>query len=1104
MRIIDTIKSFFALKDTSDTSSETAISDEGVDVSPEYAGTIAFNKSFDALLERDAFIARNDYKHLISQYEELSQFYSALLKSKMLEDYISKHHLDKLQIEKFLTAYEDIKDLRKGSFIIKRHNDNFVATHLKSEKPYLDNILKECDPAISLDDEQREVVLSNEDHTLVIAGAGAGKTTTVAAKVRYLVEKQGVDPSQILVISFTNKAVEELRDRINHRLHIDCQISTFHSVGYTILRQGDPERKKIVDAGFMYRTVNDYLKSNVLRNQEMVDKLILFFGSYFSAPYEGESLNDYFQFVANTDFSTIKSDLHEYARQIIDRKTHKVQTLNNEVLRSMEEVRIANFLYLNRIEYEYEPIYQYRVLDSNKPYTPDFRIMQGDKTTYIEHFGITEYGGSTRYTEQELSKYKSRINDKIRLHRQHNTDLIYTFSTYNDGRDYLEHLREGLEQRGYQLHRRPAEEVYKRIIDTEESKYITRLVSLICTFIGNFKTQGYNADKFDEFKHKTKNIRTKLFLDICRICYYEYQQALDEQHSIDFEDMINESAELIRKRQIAHEQLDYKYIIVDEYQDISRQRYNLIREMSKLCDAKIVAVGDDWQSIYAFSGSILPLFTKFCEEVGYGQELKITRTYRNAQEIIDIAGTFVQRNSAQIKKELISPKRIDNPIIIYPYSEELGKGKERARGGRYKFLGQEVNKAIEHILQSVSAEGKSKTASVLLIGRYGFDARNLCFSREFNYDERTGKVYSTRFGSNVKLQFLTAHSSKGLSAENVIIINAKDELYGFPSKIEDDPVLNLVVSNDISYNYAEERRLFYVALTRTKNRVYIVTPEKRPSEFIKELLCEKTLYPKVTLAGELKCNVVAADKVKNRCPVCGYPMQFRWNKNYGLKLWICTNDQEICGFMTNDRRGGNMSVHKCDWCQDGYLVVKYGSRSYFLGCTNYKEDKSGCSRMLDAQQYSAWLNHSFGMDDMSAGRQTFIVKEAVRDTHIPPKMIPPKKSANVQPAISASVNMVNYEVRIIEKDGFKIVVDASGNVLTDMELLHKLREVRNKIAIEKNLPAYCIAHNSVLALLATDKPVTREEFMAVKGAGARLYEQYGDILIETIKNHCGM
>lgn len=1089
MGIIDTIRRLGFLKGNK------IAHKECMTMPSEYANTIVFNNAFESLIKQDKFIARSDYKYLIPQYESLLQFYTTLLASNMLEDYISKHHLDESQIENFLNRYQDIKDLQKGSSIIKKHNDQFIAAHLKSEKLYLDNILKECDPNISLDNEQRRIVLSNEDHTLVIAGAGAGKTTTVAAKVRFLVERQGIAPSQILVISFTNKAVEELRDRINHCLHIDCPITTFHSIGYTILKQGDSELKKIVDGGFMYNTLNEYLKSRILHNQEMVDKLILFFGSYFSAPYEGEDLNNYFQFVANTNFSTIKSDLREYVKQIFDRKTHKVQTLNNEVLRSMEEVRIANFLYLNQIEYEYEPIYQYRILDSNKPYTPDFRIVQGDKTAYIEHFGITEDGRSNRFTEQELAQYKSRINDKIRLHRQHGTNLIYTFSIYNDGRDYLEHLRENLEQCGYKLNKRPVEEVYKKIVYTEESKYISRLVSLICSFIGNFKTQGYKSEQFDEFKHKTRNIRTKLFLDICRVCYYEYQQALDEQHCIDFEDMINESAELIRKKQVNQEQLDYKYIIVDEYQDISRQRYNLIREMSKLCSAKIIAVGDDWQSIYAFSGSILPLFTKFCNEVGYGQELKITHTYRNAQEVIDIAGTFVQQNDAQIKKVLVSPKRIDNPVIIYPYNEELAKGKEKEKGGRYHYLGKAVNEAIENILQSNMTEGKLEFASILLIGRYGFDARNLCLSGEFfNYDERTGRVYSTKFGSHIKLQFLTAHSSKGLSADNVIIINAKDELYGFPSKVEDDPVLNLVVSNDNSYNYAEERRLFYVALTRTKNRVYIVTPEKRPSVFIKELLREKDLYPKVTLWGELKSDVDATNNIKNKCPICGYPMQFRWNKNYGLKLWICTNDQEVCGFMTNDQRGKDFAIQKCDCCQDGYLVVKQGKLSYILGCTNYKSDKSGCNRMMSADYYKSWKNDRFGVEDLSVDKPAFFVKE-VQNITISPQMI--SESVNAQQRKPVTVNTVKYEERIVENGSFKVVVDTNGCVLTDMELLQKLIDLRKRTKKNDGI----LISNQVLVSLATDKPTTREEFRAIRGIGSCISEQYGDIFIATIKQY---
>ena len=1058
----------------------------------QYLKAVQFNEEFAKLLRQDKFIARSDYKHFIGTYKDIYQFFASVADAHILEEYASKNGLDVIQIKNLLESYSQIQDLTQESALVKKHNSQYVANHIFSEQEYLDNILKACDPAIMLDNEQREVILSEEDNTLVIAGAGAGKTTTVAAKVRYLVEKRGIQPEQILVISFTNKAVEELRERINHNLKIPSIITTFHSIGYSILRQGEEEQRKIVDNGFMYNTINEYLKTKVLRNPQLVDKLILFFGSYFSAPYEGDDLGEYFQFVAEADYSTLKSDLQDYVQQVVDRRTRRTQTLNNEVLRSMEEVQIANFLYLNQIDYEYEPMYQYRILSANKPYTPDFRIKQGDKVTYIEHFGITEDGRSNRYTPEQLQKYKSIINDKVSLHRKHKTDLIYTFSQYRDGREMLEHLQEMLLAHGYELHERPTAEVYKRLVDSEENKYITRLTQLICTFIGNFKTQGFKTEKFADFKSNTKNVRTKLFLDICEVCYLEYQQALKEQHCIDFEDMINESAELIRKKQIEKERLDYKYIIVDEYQDISRQRYNLIKELSILCDAKIMAVGDDWQSIYAFSGSILPLFTRFCEEVGYGQELKITRTYRNAQEIIDIAGTFVQKNSQQIKKELISPKRIDNPVIISTYGEEKDKTQ---KGGVYYNLGVAIENAIGEILEYNTVEGKTKIQSILLIGRYGFDARNMCRAQQFNYNEDNGNVYSVKYGNKVKLNFMTAHSSKGLTAENVIIINAKDETYGFPSKVDDDPVLNLVVSFDTSYNYAEERRLFYVALTRTKNRVFIVTPDKRPSEFIKELLSEPHNYPNVTLRGELKVDLKAPIKAKTTCPKCGYPMQFKYSKNYGLKLWICTNDQELCGFMTNDKRGGELSIHKCDWCKDGYLVVKKAGDNFFLGCTNYKPDKTGCGRMINAGQYEFWYNDSFGMEDASEHKPSYFVP---KQTSSVPKI---QKAKTVSRSGNSTINTISYKETIIENEVFRVIVDSEGKTLTDMNLLGQLRTMRSNIAVQRELPSYYLLHNNILVLIATDKPITREELMSISGFGLRKWEVWGDDILKVVSNY---
>lgn len=1057
-----------------------------------YSGIFVFNNKIEELLKQDSFIARSDYKNLIVEYKDLYDSILNFYNNNLISDFSKKYNIKISEINRFSNLYKEIQDLKKESPTIKKHNEEYIKKHLDSQKQYLDTILRDCDPNIMLDEEQRRVILSDEDHTLVIAGAGAGKTTTIAAKVKYLTEKQNIKPSQILVISFTNKAVDELKNRINHNLRIPAIISTFHSVGYSILRQSESEQKRVVDGGFMYNVINNYLKTNILKDYALVDKLILFFASYISAPYESNDINDYFKFIANSDFSTLKSNLNQYIKEITDRKTQKKETLRNETLRSAEEVMIANFLYMHQIEYEYEPIYQYRVLDSRKPYTPDFIIKQGEKTTYIEHFGITETGENSRYTQQELERYKTFVNNKIKLHRSHKTDLIYTFSKYKDNRSILSHLEEELLKRGYELKRRNSAEVYKQLIDKQESKYITKLTWFICTFISNFKTQGFQYQKFNEFKQSIKNPRTQLFLEICEVCYLEYQKKLKEFNSIDFQDMINNSAQIIKNKQLSKEKIELKYIIVDEYQDISRQRYNLIKELSQLCNAKIMAVGDDWQSIYAFSGSVLPLFTQFCNVVGYGTELKITRTYRNAQEIINIAGNFIQKNSKQIKKALISPKRIENPVFIQSYDDSYSSNNDKSKGGIYNNIGIAINEAIAQIIKYNSIESKTNIPSILLIGRYGFDARNMCKSNQFSYDEKSGNVFSSKYGAKVKLNFMTAHSSKGLSAENVIIINAKDNVYGFPSKVEDDPILKLVVSYDDSYNYAEERRLFYVALTRTKNRVFIITPKNKPSEFIKELLNEPHNYPNVTLNGELSSLTTNDSEVKNKCPKCGYPMQLKWNKNYGLKLWICTNDQEICGFMTNDKREKEMSIHKCDWCKDGYLIVKSYNNNFFLGCTNYKNDNSGCNRSINKAQYKLWVNNTFGVNDESLEKQSYYKEETIKD--LPSKITEQKQKTERKPQ---KINEIKYKDIYLNDQVVKIAVDSFGNLLTDLSLFDKLYKYKNNYKKE-NAPTLT---NQILVQLATNRPTTYEEIMDIHGFGEKYWAFYGQEILMIIITH---
>ena len=895
------------------------------------------------LLSKDKYIARSDYKRAIEKYNQVVSFFDNLLASDMLEAYCQKNCLDIQRIKIAMDYYHEMEDLQRSPSFISKHNEDFLNSHLWAEKTYLDNILKSVDPAIKLDEEQRKVVLSDEDYTLVIAGAGAGKTTTVAAKVKYLVEKKGVNPEQILVISFTNKAVGELRDKINKSLKINCPVTTFHKTGYAILRKQDNEKRQVVDGGFMFNVINNYLKGNILEQPELVDRLILFFGSYFDAPYEGEGLNDFFNYISKSDFTTLKGNMSEYTEEIIDKRTGKCISIAHERMRSAQEVQIANFLYLNQIDYKYERPYEYHILKSRKPYTPDFTISQGDKVAYLEHFGITEDGKNNRYNEEQLSRYKQEINDKVKLHKKHNTDLIYTFSGYSDGRSLLEHLRENLQKHGFTLIPRDSKEVFEKIVNTEENKYIMKLVKLVCTFIQNFKTNGFSIDDFSRFERKSTNERTKLFLSICQQCFLEYSKRLKEKNAVDFEDMINDSVRVLNEQQRIGAELDFKYIIVDEYQDISRQRFDLTKELSKICKAKIIAVGDDWQSIYAYAGSDITLFTHFRQTMGYGLELKITKTYRNAQEVIDIAGGFIQKNHSQLRKELISPKHIEQPIVIESYSENVDRKQTAGKGGRYYMIGEKVEAIVEKILL------ENPKSSILLLGRYGFDAFHLSHSGKFVYNEKTGGVTSTKF-PNVALDFMTVHRAKGLGYDNVIIINARNEVYGFPSQVQDDPVLKYVVRDDHSIEYAEERRLFYVALTRTKNRVYLIVPQERPSSFVLELIDD---YLLVVLHGDIDRDENKDNKEIKKCPICGYPLQLRYKQNYGLKLWMCTNEPELCDFMTNDLSGGQLSIIKCDQCRDGYLIVKpgKGDRPPFLGCTNYKHDGTGCSGFMTMDYY---------------------------------------------------------------------------------------------------------------------------------------------------------
>jgi DNA helicase-4 len=573
------------------------------------------------------------------------------------------------------------------------------------------------------------------------------------------------------------------------------------------------------------------------------------------------------------------------------------------------------------LDYEYEPIYPHAIPGAKKKYTPDFIIRQGDHIAYLEHYAVSESLYSFVLTPSELAKYKASINDKRRLHRQMDTSLLETWSWYKDKRDLTEHLKEILEKEGFILRERDFTEVYQKIVDTSKDKYVSKMVEFLKTFIGQFKTCGYDAGGFAVLREKTDNPRTHLFLDIAEPVYHYYQERLAAVNRIDFEDMINDAHKYLAEIEKQRLELPYKYIIIDEFQDIARQRFNLTKRLSEITRAKVVAVGDDWQSIYAFAGSEISLFTRFLDLMGSGLEMKITHTYRNSQELIDIAGGFVQKNTSQIQKKLISPKQLSNPIILTEFDDSFKPDYAMAE-------------ACENTIEQIINEYGGKK-SILVIGRYNFDCYKICRTGKFT-EFHGNRIKSEKF-PDVNLTFMTAHSAKGLGFDNVIILNMFEGKFGFPCQLEDDPIMKLVRFEDTSLPFAEERRLFYVALTRTKNRVYILTPQVKPSRFLIELINDYQIPHSDSL------NMETVDLFRIRCPECNYPLKYEFNKNYGLNLYICTNEPEVCDFMTNSKMH-LYDIYKCSKCKDGYMIVKMNKKenTAFYGCTGFEKSDDGC------------------------------------------------------------------------------------------------------------------------------------------------------------------
>lgn len=718
---------------------------------------------------------------------------------------------------------------------IQSHNE-IVARSMIAEGRKLVGKVEERE----LDDQQMACIVKPAHNHLVIAGAGTGKTTTIVGKIKYLLNTGKYKPEDILVLSFTNASAKEMSIRINKETNANITAATFHKLGLGIITKVNgktPIISRINLAEFSRNKLMELIKDK---------KYLELICSYFLDNHKYDKTEH--------DFET-KAEYDEYLR------LNPPLTLNGEKVKSYGEMDIANFLFKNGINYEYEK--EYEVDTRTEEYTqyyPDFYLT--DYGIYIEYFGINRDGKVPAYfsqtgdVETATKEYSDGMRWKREVHKNNNTVLIESYAYEKADGMLTDNLKEALQKVGVRFIPLTAEEIWEKVSENNTKDIFSSIADLFATVITLIKSNDYS---FEVFKGKCLSApggnKNGIIVSLIEPIYKAYEDVLKQNDEIDFNDMINDSAKMVREGLFIN---PFKCVIVDEYQDISKARFNLLKSLRDTYDYELFCVGDDWQSIYRFAGSDMGYILDFQNFWGPTVISKIETTYRFTKSLINISGSFVMRNPAQIQKS-IQGKMSDFGFAL----------------GEIKGYTEQI--AIRFMIQKL--DDLPRDSSVYFIGRYSFDSKLLDDSQEIKckYDNEHGVVnvsYPKR--SDLKMTFMTAHKSKGLQADYVFIINNKQNGLGFPSRIQDEPIVDILLEAHESYPYAEERRLFYVALTRARKKSFIVAVDGNESLFVKEL---EQRYER-----EIK-------QEKFSCPICGNRLVVRTAKsgtNVGQQFYGCS------------------------------------------------------------------------------------------------------------------------------------------------------------------------------------------------------------------------
>lgn len=692
-----------------------------------------------------------------------------------------------------------------------------------------------------LTDEQINAVACFDNRVLVVAAAGSGKTSTMIAKAGYALHKGYFAPEKMLLLAFNNDAAAQLRIRLKDRLEPlgipteKLTAKTFHAFGLDVIGEATGKRPSLAP----------WLDGG--KDLEVLFSIV-----------EDLKANDT-RFRATWDFLRMVFGNEPTSPIQTTEAPRTFQTLNDERVKSRGEQVIADWLFFNGVDYVYEQEYEHSTASTkHRQYRPDFYLPTAD--AYLEHWALDEHGNPPPTFEG----YKEGMQWKKGLHKLYGTVLLETTSADLWSGKAFTYLEQQLIRLGVALDPNPDRPPPGR--KPIEAKRLTRTFRTFHTHAkSNRLSIGELRARLQTREAGVFRFRHEMFLNLYEKLASVWEARLRAEGHIDFEDMLQLAADHIDAGTWFNR---YYLVMVDEFQDASQARARILASLVSRPGSCLFAVGDDWQSINRFAGADLSVMTGFDRKYGAATTLRLQRTFRCTQRLCDISSAFVKLNPSQISKDVRSDQSdVPEPVRIVRVANIQTEGRA----------------AVQGVLKNIALNSSSRRVTVFLLGRYRNDERYM--PTAYDHDK-------------LDVRFATVHASKGLEADHVIVTGLTSDTLGFPNSVTDDPVLQLAMPAAEEYPNAEERRLFYVALTRAKYTVSLITQQGKESAFVAELLGQHGVKAYDTHG--------AVSKDIESCPGCGAGLLVKRKSLHGEFLGCsqfprCSYTRDLSGHRTRSR-----------------------------------------------------------------------------------------------------------------------------------------------------------------------------------------------------------